>query len=192
VDTAAPTEAAEASETRTKTHRWRVPRALVVTLLGIALLDVIAQLSTTSRAASATGAGSVSLAGGSDTHTYIYAKGFRRHSMICGKRDLPPVMECDALWGDPGLDVWALHLNRRTWAAGTESVRVAHYYWYAKRQRPGLWKVHQGVQPGSLGSVRSHTRTRWDIYLNGRMIGYTNGPQGVAAGLLWLTNPAAK
>jgi hypothetical protein len=36
------------------------------------------------------------------------------------------------------------------------------------------------------GTIRFHSPARWDVYREKRLAAYTRGPQGVAAGFLWL------
>src|SRR5207247_2936404 len=90
--------------------------------------------------------------------TYIHPRATAgRFYVACG-RDEVLGMECDASWEDPDLGLWALRLDPRTWAAGTESIRSAHYYAYARRRAVRLWRV------ASLGTVRFHSPGRWDIF----------------------------
>jgi len=109
-----------------------------------------------------------------DTKTYLFVKGLGRYSATCGPFESYSMM-CDADWISPNLDVWTIRLNRHEWGVGAESFTPRHVYYYAKRVRPGFWRVG-----GQGGSIRLHSGkpTRWDVYEYGEMIGCTSGSQG--------------
>ena len=145
---------------------------------------LIALVSASVPALEAPSARSVAATSTSATRTYIYPTGNHRwFSVTCGPGySAWGDLECDANWVDPDLGAWAVHLNRRTWAYGLESVRAAHFYGYARRQTLRLWDV-----PAWGGTIRFHSPGRWDVYNGrGKLVAYTRGPQGVAAGSLWL------
>ena len=133
----------------------------------------IATPGTSSRAVEAPSAVSV-------TRTYIYPKGSYRWFSVTCPPNPPWGLECDANWGDPGLGFWALRLNPRTWVSGFESVRPAHFSAHARRRTLRPWSV------AGWGTIRFHSPGRWDVYRGKRLAAYTRGPQGVAAGFLWL------
>jgi hypothetical protein len=113
--------------------------------------------------------------------TYIYPEGsYRWFSVSCGMNEDWGVLECDAGWANPDIGYWALRLNRRTWVSGQESVRSAHFDSYARRRTLRLWSL------AGWGTIRFHSPGRWDVYRGKRLGAYTRGPQGVAAGFLWL------
>jgi len=96
----------------------------------------IATPGTSSRAVEAPSAVSV-------TRTYIYPKGsYRWFSVQCGPNPSGwGGTVCEAMWVDPDLGVWALHVKPRTWASGSESVRSEHFEDYARRRTLRLWDV---------------------------------------------------
>jgi hypothetical protein len=171
-------------------------------LLTLAMCSLLAPLGTSSRAAQvATVASAAPTAISGMGRTYIYPKGVnRRFSIDCGMNETVGVLECDAMWVttiDEG--GWAIRLNRRRWVAGFSGITRDHYSDYARRRTLRLWSVtgeceHRGPRCGrglpARGTIRFHAPGRWDVYnRKGRLAAYTRGPQGVAAGLLWLTNP---
>lgn len=123
--------------------------------------------------------------------TFLYVKGKRHRFYIdCYSPRVDP--GCDAGWIDPELGRWAFHLDSRTWVTGYESQRSAHYDGYARQRSPRRW----GAWPrwGGWGGVAIvlHGARRWDIYKKGSLVGYAIGLNGVAAGLMWLADPAPR
>ena len=118
--------------------------------------------------------------------TLIFVPGRRVHFAIdCS----PPnasfsAKECDAGWSEAGR--WALRLNSRAWVTGWESVRSAHYDAYAFLKTRRHWVA------GKRQDIVWHAVGRWDVYKKGKLIAYTRGPNGVAAGLMWLVDPAGR
>jgi hypothetical protein len=90
---------------------------------------------------------------------------------------------CHAYWVDAGHPRWAIHLNRRTWITGRGRLRPAHRDGVAHRLSRRVWRVP------TKGSVRFHSPGRWDIYRGRKLVGFTKGPRGVPAGLMWLADP---
>ena len=52
----------------------------------------------------------------------------------------------------------------------------------AHRLSRRLWTVP------TKGSIRFHSPDRWDIYVGKKLVGFTRGPRGVPAGLMWLVD----
>ena len=168
-------------------------------LLTLSLLS-LALFSASSGVVDAPSALAVTSTGGMP-RTYIYPKDSqRRFSVDCSMNETVGVLECDAMWVttiDEG--GWALRLNRRRWVAGFSVITRSHYSDYARRRTLRLWSVtgeceHRGPRCGRglpvRGMIRFRAPGRWDVYnRKGRFAAHTRGPQGVAAGLLWLTNP---
>jgi hypothetical protein len=151
-------------------------------LLTLSVL-LIALFGASSRAVEAPGAVALTPTAVSAMPTFIYPKGsYRRFSVSCGMNETWSVLECDAMWADTAEEGWALRLNHRTWVTGYESIRRAHFTYFARRRTLRLWDV------AGLGTIRFHSPGRWDVYYRkGRLAAHTRGPQGVAAGFLWLT-----
>jgi hypothetical protein len=161
-----------------------MPRVATALIALAASVLMVARVSAGVPAREAHGAPSGATSSTNATRTYIYPTGsYRWFSVKCGPNPSGwGVTECDATWVDPNSGAWALHLNRRTWVNGSDSVRAAHFEVYARRRMLRLWKV-----PAWGGTVRFHSPGRWDVYNgHGRLAAHTRGPQGVAAGFLWL------
>jgi hypothetical protein len=158
-------------------------------LLVLVLSLLIAALGGSSYAVTDTGAGrSIATVQVKDTRTYIHVRGRGRYAATCGPF-LTYSMVCDADWSTADYDVWAIRLNQRRWGVGAESFTERHIIIDVTRVRAGLWRL---VVDGDKGSIRRHYSakpTRWDVYRNGRMIGYTSGPHGVGAASMWIVFP---
>jgi hypothetical protein len=95
-------------------------------------------------------------------------------------------VEWYASWGD-GVGAWVYRDGPRRFFAGCESDTDANRSGYARARTIREWLI--ATFPGfvRLGVVRFRSPTRWDIYnKRARLIGYTSGPDGVAAALAWL------
>ena len=146
---------------------------------------LIALVSASVPALEAPSARSVAATSTRATRTYIYPTGSHRWFSV--KRGPDPTgigdRYCQAMWWDPSEGGWALHLNPRTWVSGYESIRSAHFEVYARRRTPRLWNVP------ARGTIRFQSPGRWDVYNGrGKLVAHTRGPQGVAAGFLWLVS----
>ena len=70
----------------------------------------------------------------------------------------------------------------RPWLYASEgNTELAH----ARLVRPGRWNVSKAADQGFgfLGSVQRRGATRWNIYHDGRLVGYTKGPNEGVVGL---------
>ena len=154
-------------------NRFLLPLSVLLIALVSASVSAVEAPSARSGAPTSTSVG----------RTYIYPTGSHRwFSINClpfsGLGDLL----CNAMWFDPNLGYWAVRLSPRKWGSGTESPRAEHLEAYARRRTLRLWDV-----PAYGATIHFHSRGRWDVYnARGRLVACTRGPQGVAAGFLWL------
>jgi hypothetical protein len=92
-----------------------------------------------------------------------------------------------ASWGSD-IGAWVEKASGTRFFSGCESERDAHRYGTAHRVAWNAWTVSTfpGFRP--VGSVQLEAPRRWAMFnVRGRSIGETRGPNGVVAGLAWLT-----
>lgn len=75
--------------------------------------------------------------------------------------------------------------NRQWLFASEGNTPLAH----ARLVRPGRWNVSRAADQGFgfLGSIRRRSAVRWDVFHEGKLIGYVKGPHPGPVGLIELT-----
>jgi len=95
---------------------------------------------------------------------------------------------CVTAHNEPGWSGWywddgvATVVASGQWLYASEgNTELAH----ARRVRPGRWNVSRAADQGFgfLGSAQRRSATRWNIYHDGKLVGYTKGPTPGVVGL---------
>jgi dipeptidyl aminopeptidase/acylaminoacyl peptidase len=117
------------------------------------------------------------------TLIYLRARRNRFYRVDCDPAGGGSPATCYAGWSE---DRWAMRWDAHTWITGSESPTILHRDASARRRSARLWLVRAGM------AIRLHSPGRWDIYKKSRLIGYSKGPNGVPAALMWLVDPAPR